>query len=220
MANLANALLGGITGGMCDSMLGRGTIEFRPTGLLAIGRDGRERPMYRADYRGGGSRVDAPAEGRTTFTHMNRLRRPPTMRRSRPWAADWRAPGGGTEGKAAMANTAVAAVDTVAAQQWTLLGTSAANGGMDVYVAPASFSIRRSGDRARSRSVPTSRRARLFEGKPFLSARNEYEYDCARPRQRMLGTTGYSGLDGQGNGRRLERWRQPLGTGRHQRPGP
>jgi hypothetical protein len=54
MANLANALIGGITGGLCDSMLGRGTIEFRPAGPVAIGRDGRERPMYRAEYRGGG----------------------------------------------------------------------------------------------------------------------------------------------------------------------
>ena len=37
-----------------------------------------------------------------------------------------------------------------------------------------------------------------FEGKPFLSARNEYEYDCARARQRMLGTTGFSGPMGKG----------------------
>src|SRR5664279_5981260 len=51
MANLAAALLGGITGGLCDSMLGRGTIEFRPAGLFAIGADGRERAMYRAQYR-------------------------------------------------------------------------------------------------------------------------------------------------------------------------
>ena len=60
MANLANALLGGITGGMCDSMLGRGTIEFRPTGLLAIGRDGSERPMYRAECGGGREGCTAP----------------------------------------------------------------------------------------------------------------------------------------------------------------
>lgn len=57
IAALANALVGGITARLCDSMLGRGVVEFRPTGVVAIGRDGRERPMYRADYRGGGSRV-------------------------------------------------------------------------------------------------------------------------------------------------------------------
>ncbi|HEX6705592.1 MAG TPA: hypothetical protein VF169_12590 [Albitalea sp.] len=70
MAQLANALIGGLTGGLCDSMLGRGTIEFRPAGVVAIGSDGRERPMYRAEYRGGGSRVVVLPQGGTTFTHM------------------------------------------------------------------------------------------------------------------------------------------------------
>ena len=70
MAKLANSLIGGLTGGLCDSMLGRGTIEFRPAGLVAIGRDGKERPMYRAEYRGGGSRVVVLPQGGTTFTHM------------------------------------------------------------------------------------------------------------------------------------------------------
>lgn len=70
MAQLANALIGGLTGGLCDSMLGRGTIEFRPAGLVAIGGNGLERPMYRAEYRGGGSRVVVLPQGGTTFTHM------------------------------------------------------------------------------------------------------------------------------------------------------
>ena len=70
MAQLANQLIGGLTGGLCDSMLGRGTIEFRAAGLVAIGGDGRERPMYRAEYRGGGSRVVVLPQGGTTFTHM------------------------------------------------------------------------------------------------------------------------------------------------------
>ena len=90
----------------------------------------------------------------------------------------------------------MAAADTGATQQWTLLGTSAANGGMDVYVAPAS--IRRSGDRARMFDLFDFKTRQAFEGRPFLSARNEYEYDCARARQRMLGTTGYSGPMGKG----------------------
>ncbi|HEU5297525.1 MAG TPA: hypothetical protein VFU71_22290 [Burkholderiaceae bacterium] len=70
MAQLANAMIGGLTGGLCDSMLGRGTIEFRPAGLVAIGGDGLARPMYRAEYRGGGSRVVVLPQGGTTFTHM------------------------------------------------------------------------------------------------------------------------------------------------------
>ena len=54
---MASSMLGGITGGLCDSMLGRGAIEFRPTTLVALGRDGSARVLYHVAYRGGGSRV-------------------------------------------------------------------------------------------------------------------------------------------------------------------
>ena len=67
---------------------------------------------------------------------------------------------------------------------------------MDVYVAPAS--IRRSGDRARMLGLFDFKTRRSVEGKVFLSARNDYEYDCARARQRMLSTTGFSGPMGKG----------------------
>ena len=121
MAKLANALIGGMTGGLCDSMLGRGTIEFRPAGLVAIGRDGREQPMYRAEYRGGGSRVVVLPQGGTTFTHM-------IIDFDGPDHATVAAVGcglaraGGSAAKAAVANTAVAAADAGATLQWTLLG--------------------------------------------------------------------------------------------------
>ena len=127
-------------------MLGRGTIEFRPAGLVAIGRDGRERPMYRAEYRGGGSRVVVLPQGGTTFTHMI-IDFDGADHATVAAVGCGLARAGASAAKAAMANTAAAAVDAGAPQEWTLLGTSAANGGMDVYVAPAS--IRRSGDTAR-----------------------------------------------------------------------
>jgi hypothetical protein len=47
MAQIANTLIGGLTGGLCDSMLGRGTIEFNPRGWSRSGRR-LDRPMYRA----------------------------------------------------------------------------------------------------------------------------------------------------------------------------
>jgi hypothetical protein len=43
MAQIANTLLGSLTSGLCDSMLGRGTVEFRPMGVVAIGGDGLAR---------------------------------------------------------------------------------------------------------------------------------------------------------------------------------
>jgi hypothetical protein len=193
MAQLAAALLGGITGGLCDSMLGRGTIEFRATGLVAIGRDGSERTMYRAEYRGGGSRVVVLPQGGTSFTHMIvDFDGPDHASVAAVGCTLARAGGGATK---TPANTSAAA-DAPAALQWVLLGTSAANGGMDVYVARAS--IRRSGDSAQMWDLWDFKTAHVFEGKPFLSARNQYEYDCAGARRRMLSTLGFSGQMGQG----------------------
>src|SRR5205085_12463462 len=70
LATMASDLIGGMTSGLCDSMLGHGTVEFRPDGLVSVGRDGRAQPMYRAEYRRGGSRVVVLPQGGTTFTHM------------------------------------------------------------------------------------------------------------------------------------------------------
>jgi hypothetical protein len=98
--------------------------------------------------------------------------------------------------KAAMNAAKASTPDTSAALQWTLLGTSPANGGMDVYVARTS--IRRSGDSARMADLWDFKTPQVFGGKSYLSARNQHEYDCARSRWRMLGTTGFSGHMGQG----------------------
>lgn len=214
MAQLANMMIGGLTAGLCDSMLGRGTIEFRPAGLVSIGADGRERPMYRAEYRGGGSRVVVLPQGGTTFTHMIIDFAGPDRATVATVGCGLARAGGSGAARAAMASTAIAAVNPgPPQQQWTLLGSSVANGGMDVYVAPAS--IRRSGDRARMYDLFDFKTPQAYEGKPFLSARNEFEYDCARPRQRMLGTTGYAGPMGKGavvaSSDGVDPW-QPVGT--------
>lgn len=196
MANLANALIGGITGGMCDSMLGRGSVEFRPAGVVAIGRDGREQPMYRAEYRGGGSRVVVLPQAGTTFTHMIIDFDGPDHATVAAVGCGLARAGGGTA-RAAMANNAAVAADGASTQpQWTLLGRMASNGGIDVYVAPAS--IRRSGERARMLDLFDFKARQVIDGKAFLSARNEYEYDCARSRHRMLATTGFSERMGKG----------------------
>jgi hypothetical protein len=70
MARMTSAMLGGITGGLCDNMLGRGVVEFRPEALVAIGSDGRERVRYHLEYRGGGSRVVVLPKDASGFTHM------------------------------------------------------------------------------------------------------------------------------------------------------
>ena len=41
--------------------------------------------------------------------------------------------------------------------------------------------------------------AQLIDGKPFLSVKNHYEYDCKHARRRMLGTAGFSGHMGKGS---------------------
>jgi hypothetical protein len=108
-------------------------------------------------------------------------------------AARWRGWGGGASATAAI--TAPVA-DVAATKQWELLGTSDANGGMNVYVARST--IRRSGASAQMSDLVNFRRSHAFEGKSFLSTRNQYEYDCTGTRRRMLSTTGFSGHMGQG----------------------
>ena len=195
MAQLANALIGNITSGICDSMLGRGTVEFRPNGVVAIGADGRERPMYRADYRGEGSRVVVLPQGGTSFTHM-------IVDFSGNDRATVAAVGcgltraGAATAKAARMETSLAAGSGGGAPQWMHVASSPKNGGMDMYVSIAS--IRRAGDKARMLDLIDFKTRQSFEGKPFLSARNELEFDCTTPRQRMLGSTGFSGHMGTG----------------------
>jgi hypothetical protein len=212
MARLANALLGGITGGMCDSMLGRGLIEFRPNALVPIGTNGRERVLYNAEYRGGGSRVVVLPHGATSFTHM-------IIDFDGHDRATVAAVGCGLvrvggdvatsfEGAGEAANHAAPA-------RWEFLGTSQANGGMDIYVERSS--IRRSGGSAQMFDLWDFKATHAFEGKLFLSTRNRYEYDCVRTRQRMLATVGYSGHMGQGavvgSGDNVDAWESVLPCG-------
>ena len=199
LARMASELIGGITSGMCDSMLGRGTIEFRPAGVFAIGADGRERAMYRAEYRGGGSRVVVLPQGGTNFTHMI----VDFSGRDRATVAAvgcglTRSGAGG--GRAAMSSTSLSADSgsgPAAAVQWQLLGSSVANGGMDAYVARST--IRRTGASAQMADLWDFKTPQVFERRAYLSARNQYEYDCAHGRRRMLSTTGFSGHMGHGS---------------------
>ena len=211
LANLAGALLGGITGGMCDSMLGRGLIEFRPTGLVAIDRNGREHAMYRADYRGGGSRVVVLPRGGTSFTHMIIDFDGPDHATVAAVGCTLARPGGAAAGAA----NAVRSAEAPAAKHWVLLGTSEANGGMDIYVGRAD--IRRAGALAQMSDLWDFKSAHVFEGKPFLSTRNYYEYDCVSSRRRMLSTTGFSGHMAQGavvgSGNSAAAWEEVATTG-------
>jgi hypothetical protein len=212
LAKMASELVGGMMAGLCDSMVSRGAIEFRPAGVFAIGRDGRERLMYRAEYRSSGAQVVVLPMGGTTFSFMyidfNGRDRAMvaqvgcSLARAGPAAA-----------AATMTNTSLETADAGATLQWMKFGTSPANGGMELYVARSS--IRRSGDSAKMWDLWDFKTRHAFEGKPFLSARNQYEYDCARGRRRMLGTTGFSGHMGQGtvvgSGDDLGAWEQ-VGT--------
>jgi len=196
LAKMAAELIGGITSGMCDSMLGRGTIEFRPAGVFAIGADGRERPMYRAEYRGGGSRVVVLPQGGTNFTHMIIDFSGNDRATVAAVGCGLTRTGGGA--RAAMMSTSPSADGGAGAEvQWKLLATAPTNGGIDGYVARST--IRRSGTSAQMSDLYDFKTPQVFERRTYLSARNQFEYDCVRARRRMLSTTGYSGHMGQGN---------------------
>jgi len=201
LAALANALVGGMTAGLCDSMLGQGLVDFRPTTVVAVGADGRERVKYRAQYRGGGSRVVVLPQDAATFTHM---------------IIDFNGTGRATvagvgcalvraDGGAPMARSTTAVDEPAAAMeaparssavQWDLLGTSDAEGGIDIYVARAT--IRRAGASAQMSDLFDFKRPHTTDGRRYLSARNRYEYDCAGTRRRMLGSVGFADHMGRG----------------------
>lgn len=184
MAALANALVGGLTGGMCDTMLGRGLIEFRPSTLVAIGPGGREQLKYHVEYRGDASRVVVLPLDAASFTHM---------------IIDFNGPDRATV--AAVGCTLSREVGRGAANapvepKWEKLDSSADNGGIDTYFDRST--IRRSGNVARMGELWDFRTAHAFEGKQFLSVRNQYEYDCAGMRRRMLFTRGFAQHMGRG----------------------
>ena len=184
MAGLARALIGGLTGGMCDTMLSRGLIEFRSSTLVAIGPGGREQLRYHVDYRGDASRVVVLPQDAASFTHMIIDFNGPDRATVATVGCTLARVGGQTATKAPVA------------AKWELLGSSAASGGMDLYFDRST--LRRSGSVAQMWDLLDFKSAQAFEGKQFFSARNQYEYDCASMRRRMLSTRGFAQHMGRG----------------------
>lgn len=192
MAQLANALIGGITGGLCDSMLGRGLVEFRPNAVVAIGAGGRERVMYQAEYRGGGSRVVVLPHGATSFTHMIIDFNGRDQASVAAVGCGLTRVGGAAAGEGAAQPTDVAAA--VVGAQWESAGSN--HDGDGYYLAPAT--IRRSGDTVKLWDMYDFKVAHMSEGKPMLSMRSLWHYDCRGARRRMLAATAYAGHLGKG----------------------
>ncbi|MGZ5241411.1 MAG: surface-adhesin E family protein [Caldimonas sp.] len=210
MAGMAQAMLGGMTQGLCDSMLGRGPIEFRPTGVVALGRDGRERLLYHAEYRGGGSRVVVLPQGGTTFTHMivdfdssDHATVAAVgcilVRAGASHAGAGQAPAPAYQGTSLQAESRPASnqVDlaALAATAWESVGRSL-KGETEFFVARST--IRHYGDSIRMWEMIDKKAATNIVGKPVHSVRNLYEYDCRGARRRMLAAAAYSGHVGKG----------------------
>jgi hypothetical protein len=195
LARMASELIGGMTSGLCDSMLGRGTVEFRPSGPVAIRSDGREQPMYRAEYRGGGSRVVVLPQGGTTFTHMIIDFDGPDRATVAAVGCGLRRVGGAGAMETAMATRGPSS-DRAAPDQWMLLGTSELPGNPNVFVSRST--VRRAGPLAKMVELWDFKAPHTIAGKTFVSLLNQVEYDCVTSRKRLLLTTGYSRHMGQG----------------------
>jgi hypothetical protein len=181
MAALAQSLIGGMTAGMCDSMLGRGLIEFRPAALVAIAANGSERVLYHLEYRGGGSRVVVLPKDARTFTHM-------IIDFDRPDHGTVAAVGCGLSRAGAAKSMAHGAVEPV--HDWASTCSSPMHGGTDIYVARSS--IRKSGDAVQMWDLYDFKQVQTVAGSRILSARNQYEYDCRGMRRRMLYSQGFA----------------------------
>jgi hypothetical protein len=186
MMALAQALVGGITAGLCDQMLGRGLVEFRPDAVVAIGANGREQVRYHADYRGGGSRVVVLPRDASSFTHM-------IIDFSGPDRATVAAVGCRLTRSGEASAQAVQATQPV---KWDLVMTRPGQDGADAYVDRAS--IHRAGHLVQMASLWDFKSRQVYEGKPYLSARNEVEYDCSSMRSRMLSARGFADHMGHG----------------------
>ena len=196
IARMAAELVGGMTIGLCDSMLGRGTIEFRPSEVVAIGRDAREHRMYRAEYRGGGSRVVVLPQGGTRFTHMIIDFGGPDRATVAVLGCGLRRSGGSAAARSTSLATNTAPAEGAGTDRWTLLGTSAMEGHPEVYLSPSS--IRRAGALANMAEMWDFRAPHPLGTKLFLSVRVQHEYDCVGSRRRMISATGFSGHMGKG----------------------
>jgi hypothetical protein len=80
--------------------------------------------------------------------------------------------------------------------KWEMLATSNDNGGLSTYYDRST--IRRSGSVAQMWELWDFRSPQTFDGKPYRSVRNQYEYDCASMRRRMLSTRGFAQPMGRG----------------------
>lgn len=190
MAALASALIGGLTGGMCDSMLGRGLVEFRPSSVVTIGPGGREQLLYHVEYRGGGSRVVVLPRDAASFTHM-------IVDFNGPDRATVAGPGCGLRRAGGDGSAAAALANTPASGKWDILGTWDSNGPVDMYVDRGT--IRKTGNVAQMWDLMDFKSPRTIAGSRFLSVHNQYAYDCANVRRRMLATRGYSDHMARGN---------------------
>jgi len=165
-------------------MLGRGLIEFRPTSVVAIGPGGQEQVKYHVDYRGDASRVVVLPRDAASFTHM-----------IIDFSGPDRAVVAGVGCHLTRAGGQAAAVAPMNVK-WEMLASTTDNGGVVTYVDRAS--IHRSGGVAQMWELWDFKSAHAFEGKRFLSVRNQFEYDCSRMRRRMLSTRGFAQHMGQG----------------------
>lgn len=91
--------------------------------------------------------------------------------------------------------TQVDVAAAIAAKDWEEAG-STLKGEADFYIARSTIS--KSGDFAKMWEMVDFKTAQIVDGKPFLTAKNFYEYDCKRSRRRMLAATAYAGHIGKG----------------------
>jgi hypothetical protein len=83
------------------------------------------------------------------------------------------------------------------AVKWDLVVRGTGADGMDAYVDRSS--IRRAGHVARMASLWDFRSRQLYEGKPYLSARNDAEYDCRSKRFRVMTARAFADHMGRGS---------------------
>ena len=88
------------------------------------------------------------------------------------------------------------AAAATAGADWVTMGSHTNNGGIDISAARST--IRRSGNLVKMWDMFDYKTAQVFEGKRFLSTKQEHEYNCKDGRLRNLSATAFTGHMGNG----------------------
>ena len=83
-----------------------------------------------------------------------------------------------------------------AAAEWVAVGGAESDA---LYADPATIRKDKAGNKVRMWSLLDLKKAGVMKGKPYMSIREQFEYDCNKQQSRLLSISAHSGKMGEGD---------------------